>query len=198
MKSSVLKTLLCTVSLLLIAPMFPAGATESPIIDYCGKKSSGKVRPITQGSCTAKELSLGTAPIIRGEKRPEALHPMMKARYLTAKAAAKKKGHSLTITSGYRSYARQKYLYERAVKRYGSAAKASKWVLPPKKSNHPWGLAVDINYGVSGIKAKKSATWLENNGYKYGLCRRYANEWWHFEPLVAPGTKCPKMEPYAS
>jgi LAS superfamily LD-carboxypeptidase LdcB len=72
------------------------------------------------------------------------------------------------------------------------------WVLPPKKSNHPWGLAIDINYKVGGEKGEKAAAWLEKNGYKYGLCRRYVNEWWHFEPLVAPGQKCPKMEPYAS
>jgi hypothetical protein len=89
-------------------------------------------------------------------------------------------------------------LNERAIKRHGSAEAASKWVLPPEKSNHPWGIAIDINYGVGGTKGKKAAAWLEKNGYQYGLCRRYENEWWHFEPLVAPGQNCPAMEPYAS
>jgi D-alanyl-D-alanine dipeptidase len=37
---------------------------------------------------------------------------------------------------------------------------------------------------------------LEANGYRFGLCRRYENEWWHFEPLVAPGTQCPALEEY--
>ena len=72
---------------------------------------------------------------------------------------------------------------------------ASKWVLPPKKSNHPWGIAIDVNYGKGSRAATK---WLERNGYKFGLCRRYKNEWWHFEPLVGPGQNCPAMENYAS
>lgn len=52
-------------------------------------------------------------------------------------------------------------LYQRAIKRHGSAEAASKWVLPPEKSNHPWGIAIDINYGVGGTKGKKAAAWLE-------------------------------------
>ena len=176
----------------------PASATESPIIDFCATKSTGEVRAITEGACTAKERSLGAQPITRPKVRPSALVPQFKARYAAAKAAAKSKGYTLAITSGYRSLADQKILYKRAIARHGSAAEASKWVLPPTKSNHPWGLAIDINYGVGGSKGKKAAAWLEKNGYKYGLCRRYENEWWHFEPLVAPGQKCPKMEPYAS
>lgn len=176
----------------------PASADEVQVIDFCASKSSGKVRAITDGACTSKERSLGAQPITRPEKRPTALLPQFKARYSAAKAAAKSKGYTLAITSGYRSLAQQKILYKRAIARHGSAAEASKWVLPPEKSNHPWGMAIDINYGVGGTKGKKAAAWLEKNGYKYGLCRRYENEWWHFEPLVAPGQKCPKMEPYAS
>ena len=178
--------------------MVPASAAESPIIDFCARKASGNIRAITSGTCDAKELSLGTRPIKRPKVRPTELVPQFKARYAAAKAAAKANGHTLAITSGYRSLADQKILYKRAIARHGSAAEASKWVLPPTKSNHPWGLAIDINYGVGGTKGKKAAAWLEKNGYKYGLCRRYENEWWHFEPLVAPGQKCPKMEPYAS
>ena len=176
----------------------PAIANEAPVIDYCAKKTTGKVRAITEGACTKKERSLGAGPIVRGETHPSALVPQFKARYEAAKAAAKKKGHTLAVTSGYRSLERQEMLYQRAIKRHGSAEAASKWVLPPEKSNHPWGIAIDINYGVGGTKGKKAAAWLEKNGYLYGLCRRYENEWWHFEPLVAPGQQCPVMEPYAS
>jgi hypothetical protein len=182
----------------LFSQVLPAQAADAAILDTCATKSSGKIRVITTGTCTAKEYSLGIKPIVRGKKRPTALVPQFEDRYLAAKAAAKKKGYSMQITSGYRTLERQNYLYNRAIKRYGSAKKASRWVLPPKKSNHPWGIAIDVNYKVGGANGKKAAAWLEKNGYKYGLCRRYKNEWWHFEPLVAPGTKCPKMEPYAS
>ncbi|CAB4329423.1 unannotated protein [freshwater metagenome] len=182
----------------LVTSFLPAQATDVTVLDSCAKKTTGKIRVITEGTCTSKEYSLGNTPITRGEHRPDALVPQFKDRYLAAKAAAKKKGDTLQITSGYRTLERQTYLYKRAIKKHGSAKEASKWVLPPKKSNHPWGLAIDVNYGVGGTNGKKAAAWLEKNGYKYGLCRRYKNEWWHFEPLVAPGTKCPKMERYAS
>ena len=120
----------------------PAVATEAPVIDFCAKKTSGKIRAITEGACKKSELSLGVTPIVRGDTHPSALIPQFKARYEAAKAAAKKKGHTLAITSGYRSLERQEYLFQRAIKRHGSAQEASKWVLPPEKSNHPWGLAI--------------------------------------------------------
>jgi LAS superfamily LD-carboxypeptidase LdcB len=182
----------------LILTALPAVASEETVVNYCASKSSAKVRPIYSGKCLKSEWSLGAKEIKRGKVRPKALVPKMSSRFKAAKLAAKKNGHTLNMTSGFRSYARQKYLFEQAIKRHGSAAAASKWVLPPGKSNHPWGIAIDVNYGSGGAKGKKAAAWLEKNGYKYGLCRRYKNEWWHFEPLVAPGTKCPKMEPYPS
>lgn len=198
MKVGQIKLVISALVVTLLMGASPAVATEAPVIDFCAKKTSGKIRAITEGACKKSELSLGIAPIVRGDTHPTALIPQFKARYEAAKAAAKKKGHTLAITSGYRSLKRQEYLFQRAIKRHGSVQEASKWVLPPEKSNHPWGLAIDINYGVGGTKGKKAAAWLEKNGYLYGLCRRYKNEWWHFEPLVAPGQKCPAMEPYAS
>ena len=198
MRAKHLKLTIGFLTLSLLVSTTPAQADETPAIDFCANKYSGTVRSITDGVCNKNERSLGALPITRPKKRPTALVPQVQSRYQAAKAAAKLKGHTLAITSSYRSLAQQEMLYERAIKRHGSAAAATKWVLPPTKSNHPWGLAIDINYGVGGTKGKKAAAWLEKNGYKYGLCRRYENEWWHFEPLVAPGQKCPKMEPYAS
>ncbi|MFM1778799.1 MAG: hypothetical protein RL741_1417 [Actinomycetota bacterium] len=185
-------------SLSLFAPANPVNADAAQIIDYCGSKSSGKVRAITAGSCKKTEHSLGNAPLTPAKKRPTQLVEQLNARYLVARAAAQKKGYDISITSGYRSLDRQSYLYQQALKKYGSKAEATKWVLPAEESNHPWGLAIDINYGINGTKARQSAIWLDQNGYKFGLCRRYQNEWWHFEPLVAPGTKCPNKEPNAS
>jgi hypothetical protein len=198
MGSRVLKLAICVISFLLLSPTAPVNATEAPIIDYCGKKTSGKVRAIAEGRCGKSERSLGNQALVRTETRPTKLVTQLNSRFLVARAAAQKKGYDLNITSGYRSLDRQKYLFKQAVKKHGSKAKASKWVLPAEKSNHPWGLAIDINYRINGPKARQSAAWLEKHGYKYGLCRRYVNEWWHFEPLVPPGTLCPAMEPYAS
>lgn len=169
--------------------------TSSPVVvDVCAKKTTAKLRRIYDGQCDSTEWSLGAKKLTKGKNRPKALRAQMKARFKAAEKAAAKKGYELNITSGWRSLSYQQMLFDRAVARHGSTKAASKWVLPPKKSMHPWGLAIDVNYG-SG--SKKAAKWLETNGYKYGLCRRYDNEWWHFEPLVAPGEKCPAREPYA-
>ena len=198
MRRKLLLVLVGSLTIALSAVDIPASARETPILDYCANNSTGNVRKVTKGVCTQSEISLSTQVISRQENRPSDLVPKVKNRYEAAKSAAELNGYTLAITSGYRSLERQEFLYQRAIKRHGSAEAASKWVLPPEKSNHPWGLAIDINYGVGGTKGKKAAAWLEKNGYKYGLCRRYENEWWHFEPLVAPGQKCPAMEPYAS
>ena len=63
-------------------------------------------------------------------------------------------------------------------------------MLPPKYSAHVLGKAVDIG-------PTAAMTWLNQNGWRYGVCRRYDNEPWHFEALTAPGTKCPPREPHA-
>ena len=129
----------------LFAPASPVNAEPAPIVDYCGKKTSGNVRAITAGSCQLTELSLGNAALTRAEKRPTQLVKQLNARFLVARVAAQKAGYDINVTSGYRSLERQKFLFQQAVSRYGSKAVASKWVLPPEKSNHPWGLAIDIN-----------------------------------------------------
>ena len=113
----------------------------------------------------------------------------VKNRFLAAQSEAKKEGINLVITSGFRTAERQEYLFNRAIQKYGSAKEASKWVLPPDKSHHPDGIALDINYPGDPEDTK----WLELNGYKYGLCRVYKNEWWHFEPVIAPGETCPPL-----
>jgi D-alanyl-D-alanine dipeptidase len=187
------KIILCTIVIFSATFMSPVNAAD--VVDYCGNTKTGVITPISEGACASPLVSLGATPLSRGESRPAAIDPVMKNRFLVAKAAAKKKKYILGITSGWRSLEKQQALFDRAVRRNGSVAEATKWVLPPEKSNHPWGLAIDVNYGSGSRKATK---WLETNGYKFGLCRRYKNEWWHFEPLVAPGQKCPEMENYAS
>jgi hypothetical protein len=61
-------------------------------------------------------------------------------------------------------------------------------------SHHPWGTAIDVNYPDEPV----GAGWLEINGHKFGLCRIFDNEWWHFEPVIAPGWKCPALVPDAT
>jgi hypothetical protein len=166
----------------------PTVAIEEPPSLLCFNESTKTLRTsdiVTD--CSVWEISLGAGAIEPPRVRPSALLPELRARFLAAQAAAEDAGYPLVAVSGYRSYERQEYLFKRAVKKYGSESEASKWVLPPDVSHHPWGMAIDINYPTD----PESTKWLEKNGYIYGLCRAYENEWWHFEALSDPGSQCP-------
>ena len=143
----------------------------------------------TEQGCMAPEESLGISPIIHSEVRPTQLDRTFEVRFLAAQAAAKLAGFNIRITSGFRSQQLQERLFNDAVKKYGSEKEASKWVLPKDISHHPWGIAMDVNYPGDKVATK----WLEDNGSQFGLCRVYENEWWHFEPVIAPGQPCPPM-----
>ena len=171
-----------------LAPLSSASALEIPLI--CADSNSYELRESNViNRCLETEVSLGEGPIPYSLTAPKTLNKTLEYRFLAAQAAAKKDGVSLQITSGYRTLSRQKYLFDQAIKKYGSYKAAAKWVSPPEISHHPLGLAIDVNYP----KNPDSAKWLEVNGYKFGLCRVFKNEWWHFEGNIAPGWKCPKM-----
>jgi hypothetical protein len=149
-------------------------------------------RSVAKSGC-GRDKSLGATKISASINEVSELNRYVTNRFLAAQSEARKEGINLVVTSGFRTAARQAYLFERAVEKYGSAKEASKWVLPPDKSHHPDGIALDINYPGDPEDTK----WLELNGYKYGLCRVYKNEWWHFEPVIAPGEICPALVPNA-
>ena len=120
------------------------------------------------------------------------LSPAMTRAVERARAAAARQGITLNVVSGYRDAATQQRLFDQAVAKYGSPQAASRWVLPPDRSQHVRGGAVDVGPAAA-------ATWLETNGVKFGLCRRYINESWPFELLAAAkGATCPAMERDAS
>jgi hypothetical protein len=156
----------------------------------CAKKTNYIIRisNVIKG-CEKTEFSLGAGAIPHSLIRPSAIDEQLMYRFKAAQAAAKKDRQKIYITSGFRSLDRQKVLFAQAVKKYGNEVEASKWVAPPLVSHHPWGVAIDINYPDEPVGAR----WLEVNGSKFGLCRIFKNEWWHFEPVIAPGWKCPAL-----
>jgi D-alanyl-D-alanine carboxypeptidase len=178
-------TLLIT---LLLLPNIGAYAVDIPLTCADQKTFELRVSNVIDG-CLNSEYSLGAGPIPISLLPKKDLDLNLRYRFLAAQAAAKKEGVALEITSGFRTLSRQKYLFTQAIKKYGSYENAAKWVAPAEISHHPLGLAIDVNYP----KDPSSAKWLEINGYKFGLCRVFKNEWWHFEPNIAPGWKCPKM-----
>jgi hypothetical protein len=161
----------------------------------CAKKNTYELRVsnVIKG-CEKTEVSLGAGAIPHSLIRPSVIDKQLMYRFKAAQAAAKKEGQALYIASGFRTLSRQKVLFTQAVKKYGSEKEASKWVAPPLISHHPWGVAIDVNYPDEPV----AAGWLEVNGSKFGLCRVFDNEWWHFEPVIAPGWKCPALVPDAT
>jgi len=96
-------------------------------------------------------------------------------------------GVELHVDSGWRSPQYQAQLLRDAVAKYGSEAKAERWVAPVDRSAHVSGNAVDIG-------PSRAAAWLSKHGAAYGLCQIYRNESWHYE--LRPGAAdhgCPPM-----
>lgn len=163
---------------------------------YCFNSPSQKliIRPDFIGCVIGEDIPLGQTEIDEGSVRPDEIIPQVFIRFLSAQAAAKEEGVEITIDSGYRTVETQNYLFEQAIKEHKTPEEAMKWVLPGDLSRHPWGLALDVNLHHE----KSGASWLEANGATFGLCRVYENEWWHFEPLIAPGGICPPLKTDAS
>ena len=97
----------------------------------------------------------------------------------------------MTISSGWRSPEFQQRLLDNAIQTYGSYAAARQYVQTPEASKHVTGQAVDV--GGQGADQ-----WLIANGSRFGLCRIYGNELWHFELATDAEGKCPALLPNAA
>jgi zinc D-Ala-D-Ala carboxypeptidase len=96
-------------------------------------------------------------------------------------------GITIVVNSGWRSPAYQTRLLRDAIATHGSERQAARWVATPDTSPHVSGDAVDVG-------PARATAWLSRDGAKYGLCRIYRNEPWHFElrPEAVDG-RCPAM-----
>ena len=119
------------------------------------------------------------------------LEPRLLAAVQQAATAAAADGVTMTVTSGWRSPEFQQQLLDDAVVTYGSLPAARQYVQTPQLSRHVTGEAVDIG----GFGADD---WLIANGARFGLCRIYANELWHFELAADAAGNCPPLRPDAS
>jgi len=112
----------------------------------------------------------------------------------------------LGIFSGARTVARQTELWNEALKKYGSAGEARKWVAPPpgvlgsKGSNHNSGAAADLSYdGKSLANAPPEVVkWAHENAGRFGLAFPLSNENWHVEMVEARGGGQANLPAWAS
>ena len=90
-------------------------------------------------------------------------------------SAAKAEGIHLWMTSGYRSYYDQEYIYNGYVARDGQA-EADTYSARPGHSEHQTGLAYDLNDLASNFGETPEGKWVAENCHKYGFIVRYPKE----------------------
>ncbi len=100
------------------------------------------------------------------------VNPEAKAAFDRMQVAASAEMMSLSIVSGYRSYATQEATYNRHVAANGQE-KADTMSARPGHSEHQTGLAFDINYAGDSFASTPEAAWLAANCWKYGFIIRY-------------------------
>ena len=102
-------------------------------------------------------------------------------------------GVTLTAVSGYRSYAKQKTIYNNKVKNSGSKKKADEYVARPGASEHQLGLAMDVGQKSDKVNLSssfgktKGGKWVAEHCWEYGFILRYQEGWedvtgYKFEP----------------
>lgn len=90
-------------------------------------------------------------------------------------AAAEKDGIKLWMTSGYRSYYDQQYIYNNYVKRDGQE-EADTYSARPGHSEHQTGLAYDLNDLTWDFGETPEGKWVAENCHKYGFILRYPKD----------------------
>ena len=88
--------------------------------------------------------------------------------FLKMQAAAHADGVRLSLTSGFRTMAEQKRLYNCYTSR---SCNGGNLAARPGHSNHQSGLAVDIS----------TSSWLTRNASRFGFVRTVSRESWHYE-----------------
>ena len=95
------------------------------------------------------------------------------AAFYEMQQAAANDGISLWITSGFRSYSEQQWLYQSYVYRDGSSESADKYSARAGHSEHQSGLAFDLNFAGTAFNGTPEAVWIAENCCKFGFIIRY-------------------------
>ena len=107
------------------------------------------------------------------DEAPTGLRADVIAGWRTAVSRAARAGVVLCLNDGKRSIAQQEAIFTDYVREYG-IENARQYVLPPGKSAHVKGYAVDVQPAAA-------FQWLQGTRGSIGWCRIYDNEPWHFE-----------------
>ena len=146
------------------------------------QKAQSTQRPSAQAptSKSSEEKSSGALKSVGGGHQ---LAPGAADSFMKMKSAAASDGVNLTLTSSYRSYAEQAYLYQLYKSGRGNLA------APPGQSKHEKGLAIDVANGIP---------WMQRNAQRFGWKANVPGEPWHFEYLGGGGINTPAPAQIAS
>jgi zinc D-Ala-D-Ala carboxypeptidase len=116
---------------------------------------------------------------------------------LAMEKAARAEGVTLVFSSGYRSYAYQRTVYEREVREYGQEA-ADRESARPGMSQHQLGTAIDFGSITDAFADTRAGRWLAAHAGEYGFSLSYPRdgesltgyryESWHYRWITRPGT----------
>ena len=95
--------------------------------------------------------------------------------WLKMKAAARKDGVTLRISSTYRSIASQAEIFQRRSRQYSDPALASLYHSRPGHSEHHTGYAADLS-PVTKFTGSKADNWIRENAHYYGFIISYTDE----------------------
>ncbi len=107
------------------------------------------------------------------DEKPTGLRSDVVTAWRHAVNVAAGKGITMCLNDGKRSRGQQQAQYDEYVREYGTQV-ADELVLPPSKSAHVVGIAVDVQPAAA-------YRWLQSTDGSLGFCRIYDNEAWHFE-----------------
>lgn len=175
---------------------------ESDNTDVATVDKYGNITGVSEGTCTVTVTSAdnknvsakvnvevkarvgltyiqGVLVVNKSYSLPEDYNPGVDATASAAlaemTAAAKNDGINLWIASDFRSYERQRTLYNNYVARDGKAA-ADRYSARPGYSEHQTGLAFDLNSLEQSFGKTKEGKWLAANCWKYGFIIRYPQD----------------------
>ena len=103
---------------------------------------------------------------------PGGLLPECEEAFALMKKDAAGLGLNIYISSGFRSYASQKSIYNRYVSKDGRAL-ADTYSARPGHSEHQTGLSIDLNTITQSFGRTKEGKWVATNCHKYGFIIRY-------------------------
>ena len=196
-----LKTVLCVALILALTaivalrvlppmdtPAQSAAATPTPVVTAAPTPTPEPDNGLPKVNTGSWELTLVNAQNPIGEAVPEDLAELEGGRYFDGRAvdalkefiaAARAEGLSVCLSSTYRSYSEQSYLFTRKVGQCGGdGAAAARIVTRPGTSEHQLGLCADITdkyYEVKTRDLEKTALfqWMYAHCQEYGFILRY-------------------------